>query len=74
MVRIVKERGIMAKHYLILKKTIEKVIAECPIDIGGIYFVLKDIFRDVEERYFAQVNMEVAQAGGDEDAESISEN
>lgn len=63
----------MAKEYQILRQTFDKVIAGSPLDIGGIYYVLKDLFRDVENQYFAQINSELINEakGGDKDAESV---
>lgn len=64
------------KEYQIFKETINKVISGTSLDIGGIYYVLKDVYRDVENQYFVQINQELmAQAeGGECDAESIQQN
>lgn len=66
----------MAKEYQILKQTFENVILNSPLDMGGIYYVLKDVYRDVENQYFDQINQELkAQAeGGECDAENIQQN
>lgn len=63
----------MAKEYQIFKETMNNVIAGSPLDIGGIYYVLKDVYRDVENQYYAQINQELmAQTeGGEDDAESV---
>lgn len=63
------------KEYQIFKETINKVISGTSLDIGGTYYVLKDVYRDVENQYYAQINQELmAQEGGERDAESIQQN
>lgn len=49
----------MAKEYQIFKNSIKNFINEQKLDIGAIYFVLKDIFRDIEDQYFATINSEI---------------
>lgn len=48
----------MIKHYQILKETINNVIQNSNLDIGAAYFILKDIFSEIEKAYYAQLNME----------------
>lgn len=66
----------MAKEYQIFRETINNVINGTSLDMGGIYYVLKDVYRDVENQYFAQINQELMTQteGGDMDAESIQQN
>ena len=62
----------MVKDYQILRETVKKVLADSPLDIGAKYFVLSDIFRDVEAEYFGKINGELME--GEEvrsDAESV---
>lgn len=48
----------MAKEYQIFKESIKQFVNEQNLDIGAKYFILKDIFRDIEVEFFAQVNRE----------------
>ena len=48
----------MIKHYQIFKETINNVIQNSNLDIGAAYFILKDIFSEIEKAYYAQLNME----------------
>lgn len=51
----------MIKKYQILKETINKVIVDSSLDIGAIYFILKDIFTEIENLYYARINQELAE-------------
>ena len=48
----------MIKNYQLLKETINGSIQNSNLDIGAVYFILKDIFSNVEKMYFAQINSE----------------
>lgn len=48
----------MIKHYQIFKETINNVIQNSNLDIGAAYFILKDIFSEIEKAYYAQLNTE----------------
>ena len=63
----------MVKDYQILRATVKKVLADSPLDIGAKYFVLSDVFRDVEAEYFGQINGELMDRGEEVrgDAESV---
>lgn len=58
----------MVKQYQILKETIVHVIQNSGLDIGAAYFIVKDIFNDVERSYYAQLNQECL-----EEAQEINE-
>lgn len=67
----------MAKQYQILKETIVHVIQNSGLDIGAAYFILKDIYNDVERAYYAQLNqecLEEAQEINDETDETQLQN
>ena len=67
----------MAKQYQILKETIVHVIQNSGLDIGAAYFILKDIYNDVERAYYAQLNqecLEEAEKINNEDNEKVNEN
>lgn len=51
----------MIKNYQILKESINAVIQKSELDIGAIYFILKDIFKEVEVLYYSQINRELAE-------------
>ena len=46
----------MVKNYQILKEQINYAISNSGLDIGAAYFILKDIFSDIERMYFVQIN------------------
>lgn len=48
----------MIKNYQIFKETINQIIQNSGLDIGAVYFILKDVFSDIEKMYFAQINSE----------------
>lgn len=49
----------MIKDYQKLKETISNIISNSNLDIGVVYFILKDIYRDVENLYYNQINKEI---------------
>lgn len=51
----------MIKNYEILRKTIDKSITDSSLDIGAVYFILKDIFIEIENLYYARINQELAE-------------
>ena len=48
----------MISKYQILKESINQVIQNSGLDIGAVYFILKDIFNEIEKLYYAQINRE----------------
>lgn len=67
----------MVKDYEVLRTAISNVLADSPLDAGGKYMILKDIFRDAEAAYYGTINAElIAEAnqkveGVEENAESV---
>ncbi len=57
----------MIKSYQILKEGINGMIQNSGLDIGAAYFILKDVFSEVERIYYAQLNKECL-----EEAEQIN--
>lgn len=49
----------MIKNYQLFKETINSLIQNSGLDIGIVYFILKDIFQDIEKLYYAQINKEL---------------
>lgn len=49
----------MIKNYQMFKDTTNNVIQNSGLDIGAVYFILKDIVSDIEKMYFAQINREL---------------
>lgn len=49
----------MIKDYQILKERISSSIKMSNLDIGAIYFILKDIMTEIENLYYIQVNSEL---------------
>ena len=60
----------MIKDYQILKESINGIIQKSGLDIGAVYFIFKDIFRDIENLYYTQINQELI----NESVEELSEN
>lgn len=48
----------MIKNYQIFKETVNNVIQNSNLDIGAVYFILKDIFSEIERVYYSQINKE----------------
>lgn len=48
----------MIKNYQILKEQINYSIENSDLDIGAVYFIMKDIINNLEHLYYAQVNKE----------------
>lgn len=48
----------MIRNYQLFKEKINYVIQNSGLDIGAVYFILKDIFSDIEKLYYAQINKE----------------
>ena len=51
----------MIKNYQILKESISSVIQKSGLDIGAVYFIFKDLFREIEILYYNQINKELAE-------------
>lgn len=51
----------MISKYQFFKETIKNTIQNSGLDIGIIYYILKDIFREIEALYFTQINREIAE-------------
>lgn len=49
----------MIKDYQIFKETITNLIKKSELDVGIVYFIMKDIFSELEKLYFAQINSEI---------------
>lgn len=49
----------MTKNYQILKESINNLMVNSGLNIGAIYFILKDIYQEIEKIYFAQINKEL---------------
>lgn len=58
----------MIKKYQIFKEKINYVIQNSGLDIGAVYFILKDTFSEIENLYYAQLNKECL-----EEAQQIEE-
>lgn len=48
----------MIRNYQLFKEKINYVIQNSELDIGAVYFILKDIFGEIEKLYYAQLNNE----------------
>lgn len=48
----------MIKNYQILKETLNIAIQNSNLDIGAVYFILKDTLSTIEKLYYSQINKE----------------
>ena len=51
----------MIKNYEILYQQIKHMIISSELDIGAVYFILKNIFIEIEAMYYQQVKIETQQ-------------
>lgn len=63
----------MIKNYQLLKESINALIQKSGMDIGAVYFILKDIFREIETLYYSQINREIMEESKEENKEIIEE-
>ena len=49
----------MIKDYEIFKEKIDYAIQNSNLDIGAIYFILKNTLINVEARYYSEINKEL---------------
>lgn len=49
----------MIKKYQLFREKINYVIQNSGLDIGVVYFILKDIFGEIEKLYYNQLNREL---------------
>jgi cytochrome c oxidase assembly protein Cox11 len=42
------------------KNNLEKLIADSNLNIGVVYYIMKDVSKEVEELYYQQINYELA--------------
>lgn len=59
----------MIKNYQMLKDSINNSMVNSGLDIGAIYFILKDICQEVEKIYFAQINRELMEEQNQQEIE-----
>jgi len=48
----------MTSQYETLRQSVNQLIQSSCLDIGGAYFVIKDIMNQLEKIYYAQLNKE----------------
>lgn len=48
----------MNKKYQIFRESLTQVIQNSGLDIGIAYFILKDVFSEIETLYYTQLNKE----------------
>jgi hypothetical protein len=59
----------MIKNYQILKESINNLMVNSGLDIGAIFFILKDIYQEIEKIYFAQINKELMEEQNQQEIE-----
>ena len=63
----------MIKKYQVLKEQINYLIQNSGLDIGAVYFIIKDIFREVEILYYTQINKEIIEEEPEENNKIVKE-
>ena len=64
----------MTKIYFLLREQITTIIRNSGLNVGAVYYILKDILRDIELQYISQVNKEFAEETSDNNkSEDIEE-
>jgi len=48
----------MITKYEVFKQSIKKYIQNSELDIGVVYYILKDIYKEIENLYYATLNRE----------------
>ena len=51
----------MIKDYYVFENVMKSNIRECGLDIGVIYYIMKNILTDIQKEYESQVRLEAAQ-------------
>lgn len=64
----------MVKDYQIFKETINNTISNSGLDVGVVYYILKDTFREVENLYYAQINKELMEESKSDNKSTIDSN
>lgn len=59
----------MVKNYQTLKEQISYSINNSGLDIGAVFFILKDVLNNIEHLYYAQINKELLEENKKETAE-----
>ena len=49
----------MVKNYQIFQEQLKKIIQNSNLDIGAIYFILKNTYVEIENLYYMQINKEI---------------
>ena len=57
----------MIKDYQLFKEKLTYDIQHSNLDIGAIYFILKNTFIEIEALYYAQINKEMLEAPSQEE-------
>jgi hypothetical protein len=47
------------KNYQIFKENLNQIIQNSNLDIGAVYFIMKDTLKDIEMLYYSQINSEM---------------
>ena len=63
----------MIKDYQFLKESITNLLQQSKLDIGIIYFILKDVFKEIETLYYTQINQELIEESNKQNEENEEE-
>ena len=63
----------MTKDFHVLTETINSAIQNSNMEIGAVYYVVKDVYRDIENWYYARINQELLQESNENIAKDLEE-
>lgn len=52
----------MISKYEFFKQSIRQFIQSSELDVGIVYFIIKDIYKEIENTYYAQLNKEAMES------------
>lgn len=64
----------MIKNYEVLKNNITMSIQESGLDIGAVYFIIKNIYSEIEKMYYVQINKELIEENKKEEGNASKAN
>ena len=67
-------RNTLIKNYEVLKNNITMSIQESGLDIGAVYFIIKNIYSEIEKMYYVQINKELIEENKKEEGNASKAN
>ncbi len=51
----------MTKNYFLFREQVMKIILNSNLNVGAVYYILKDILKEIEFQFIGQVNKELTE-------------